>query len=116
MFYAGRDARANLFVLERLPNATERAFLPGCDRRVESRIGSNHDDYGIGIEFQKLFERAQAANTRHRHVKQHRVIGTLAVRIQSLLARLGEIYAIAFGREQRLEHVAHDLLVIDDEH
>ena len=34
--------------------------------------------------------------------------------VSALFARLGEIDAIAFGGEKRLEHLAHDLFVVDD--
>ena len=105
-----------MFVLKRLANAAERAFLPGSDRGVEGRVRGDHHDHRFSIELQKFFQRPQAADARHRHVKQHYVIRATRVSVQSFFAGLGQIDAIALRRKQRLEHVAHDLFVVDDQY
>ncbi len=107
---------ADVFVLKRLANAVESALLPGGNRCVEGCVRRNHYDHRLCIEFQELFQRAQTANSRHRHVEQHRVVRTLGVRVQSFFAGLREIDAIALRRKQRLEDITHDLLIVNDQH
>ena len=55
---AGSHGGADVLVLKRLADATERAFFPGGDCSIESSIGGNHHDYRLRIELQKFFERA----------------------------------------------------------
>ena len=112
---AGGDRRKDLLVLEGLADAVERAALPRADGGVEGGVGGDDDDDGLGVGLQNLFERAQAAHARHRNVEEHHVVGAPAVTLQPLLAGLRQIDAVALGREQRLQHVAHDLLVVNDE-
>src|SRR6185369_6662459 len=114
-FNARADLRCDLFVLERLSDAAKSAAFPGGDGGVESRVSGDHEDYRVGIHLQKLFERAQSTDAWHRHVEQHHVIRAAAVSFKAFFTGLREIYAIAFVAEERLEHLAHDLLVIDDE-
>ena len=105
----------DLLVLEGLADAAEGAALPRADGRVEGGVGGDDDDDGLGVGLQNLFERAQAAHAGHRDVEEHHVVGAPAVSLQALFAGLRQIDAIPFRREQRLQHVAHDLLVVHDE-
>ena len=105
-----------MFVLKRLANAAERAFLPGSDRGVEGRVRGDHHDHRFSIELQKFFQRPQTAYARHRHVEQHYVVRTTRIGVQAFFAGLGQVDAIALRRKQRLEHVAHDLFVVDDQY
>jgi hypothetical protein len=105
-----------MFVLERLANAPKGPFFPGRDGGVEGRVGGNHDHHCFGIELEKFFQRAQTADSGHRDVEQHRIVGPLRVSIEPLFTGLGQIDAITIGREQRLEHVTHYFFVINDEH
>src|SRR5437667_461620 len=114
--YARGHRRADVFVLKRLANAAERTFLPGSDRGVEGRVRSDHNDHRLSIELQKFFERPQTAYARHRHVEQHYVVRTTRIGVQAFFAGLGQVDAIALRRKQRLEHVAHDLFVVDDQY
>ncbi len=98
-----------------LLNAAERAALPRCDCGIKSCVSSDHQDDGLGIHLQKLFERAQSADAGHRHVKQHDVKSAAAVSFETFFTSLCEIDAIALGRQQRFQHFTHDLLVVDDE-
>src|SRR6185295_2859903 len=112
---AGADLRCDLFVLERLSDAAEGAAFPGGDGGVESRVSGDHQDYRIGIHLQKLFERAESTDAGHRHVEQHHVVRAAAVSFETFFTGLREIDAIPFVAEERLEHLAHDLLVVHDE-
>ena len=102
--------------MKRLANAAERALFPGGNGGVKRRIGGDHDNHRLRIHLQKFFERAQAADARHGNVEQHGVVGAAAVSFQALFAGLGQIDTITVGREQRLQNLAHDLFVIDDEY
>ncbi len=108
------DSERDLLVLEWFPDATERAVFPGGDGGVEGGVGRYHHDNRVGIHLQKLFERAQTADAGHGNVEQDHVVSAAAIRLESFFAGLGEIHPIAFGREQGLEDLAHDLFVVDD--
>src|SRR5436190_11159404 len=104
-FDTGCYGGADVFVLKRLTNTTESAFLPRGDGGVERCVSGNHHHYSFRIQLEKFLQRAQAADARHRHVQQYSVIGTLGVSVQSFFTSLGEIDSITLGREQGLEHV-----------
>jgi hypothetical protein len=113
---AGGDRRRHLLVLKGLADAVERAALPRADRRVVGRVGRNHDDDGFGVALQEFFERAQAPHARHRNVEQHDIVSPPPVGFEALFAGARQINPVPFGREQRLQDIAHDFLVVDDEH
>src|SRR6185503_4816382 len=63
----------------------------------------------------QLVEDLEAAHLRQHHVEYHGVEGLLAGQGQALRAVLGQHHVVARLREQGLEDVAHDLLVVHDE-
>jgi hypothetical protein len=105
----------DVLVLKRFANATERAELPGRNRRVEGRIRRDHHHHGFAIEFQNLFQRAQPADARHRNVQQNCVIRPIADSRQALFARLRQVHTIAVLRQQALQHVAHHFFVVHNQ-
>ena len=112
---AGGDGRDDLLVLEGLAYAPGGPALPSADGRVEGCIGRDDDDDALRVNFENLFERAQAAHARHGNVHEHNVVGATTVALKPLLAGLRQINAVAFRREQGLKNVAHYLLVVNDE-
>jgi hypothetical protein len=113
---AGGNRRRHLLVLKRLADAAERAAFPGGNRRVERGISRDHRDDGLGVDFQNLFERTQPPHARHRHIQEHNIVSAPPVSLQTLFARLRQVNPIPFRRKQRLQYIAHDLLVVDDEY
>jgi hypothetical protein len=63
-----------------------------------------------------IFRNSSSAHAGHRHVEQHDVERPPAVSFETFFAGLREIDAITIGGEKRLQHLAHDLLVVNDEY
>ena len=65
--------------------------------------------------FADRVEHREAVHAGHHHVDDHRVERRGAHDLEALGARRGEPHAVALARQQRLEDLAHDLFVVDDE-
>ena len=63
----------------------------------------------------QLVERRDAVEARHHDVDDRRVERQRARQLEPLGARRGEAHVVAFAGQQRLEDLAHDLFVVDDE-
>src|SRR6185369_5267372 len=94
----------------------ERTALPGSDCRVKCRVGRDHHDHRLRIHFQKLFECAESADTRHGNVKEDYIEGAASVSFQTFFTGLCKVDAITFGGKKCLQHFSHDLFIIDNKH
>ena len=63
----------------------------------------------------QLVERRDAVEAGHHDVDDRRVERQRARQLEPFGARRGEPHVVALPRQQRLENLAHDLLVVDDE-
>ena len=63
----------------------------------------------------QLVEHAHAVDARHHHVDDDGVERQRARQVEPVAAAGGETDRVALAHEQRLENLAHDLLVVDDE-
>jgi hypothetical protein len=115
LLYSGGNRQRDLFILKGLSYAEKGPVLPGGDGRIKGGVGRDHDDDRVRVHLQKLFQRPQSTDARHRNVEQNNVVSTTSVGFKSLLTGLGQVDPVTFGREQRLQHFAHDLFVIDDQ-
>ena len=102
-------------MLEGLGHVVEGALLHGLDGRLHGGEGGDHQDHELGVGLLELVEHVEAAHLRQHHVHDGGVEGLLAGQGQALDAVVGEGDAVARLQEQALEHVAHDLFVVDDE-
>ena len=102
-------------VLERLGHVVERAALHRGDRVLDRGKRGHHDD---GQLFVQLFERLEglhAVQARQHHVDDRRVEGIVAGKLYALLAARGKTHGVPLGLEERLENLAHDFFVVNDE-
>ena len=63
----------------------------------------------------QLVERGDAVEARHHDVDDGGVERQRARQLEPFRARRGEADVVALAGQQRLENLAHDLLVVDDE-
>ena len=57
----------------------EGAVLPGGNGGVKRRVSRNHDDDGVGVHLQKLFQRSQAPDARHGNVEQDNIVRATSI-------------------------------------
>ena len=104
-----------LLVLEGLGHVVEGALLHGRERRLHRGEGGDHQHHQLGVELLQLLQHLDAAHLGQHHVHDGGVEGVLAGQGQALLAVGGQRDPVAGLAQQRAQHVAHDLLVVDDE-
>ena len=72
-------------------------------------------DRQLVVVLAQLVEHLQAVEARHHHVDDDRVERQRAGEVEPFAAVRGQPDAVALADEQRLENLAHDFLVVDDE-
>jgi hypothetical protein len=102
-------------VLERLGDVVERAALHRGNRRLDGGERRDHDDRQILVDRLQLLERGDAVDARHHHVDDGGVERHRARQLDALGAVGGEAHLVALTGEERLQDLAHDLFVVDDE-
>jgi hypothetical protein len=102
-------------VLERLGDVVEGAALHRRQRRLDRREGGHHHDGQVLVHRPELAEHGQAVDARHHDVDDDGVERVGAGQLEPLHAVDGQADVVAFTLEQCLEHLAHHLLVVDDE-
>jgi hypothetical protein len=112
---AAADDVDDLLELERLEDVVVSAALHRVDRCLD-RAEAGHDHrHGLRRDLADLVEQRDAAHLRHLQVGEDEVV----VRAPELVERAGSVLGRAdmeaFHVEQVREHVADDLLVVDDE-
>ncbi len=109
------DDHDHFVVLERLRHVVERAGLHRGNRALDRRVGGDDDDVEVFVDSFQLVERGDAVEPRHHDVHDRRVERQRARQLESFRARGGQAYVVALPGQQRLENLAHDLFVVDDE-
>ena len=102
-------------VLERLADVVERAALHRRDRGLDRRVRRDHQHRQLFVDAADLLERRDAVHVGQHHVEDHGVEGPRSRKLDALARRGGGAHPVAFAREQCLENLTHDLLVVDDE-
>ena len=102
-------------VLERLADVVERAALHRRDRVLDRRVRRDHEDREVVVDLLQLVQRLHAVHAGQHHVDDGGIERHRAGEIEPLGGCRGEADLIPLARQQRLEDLAHDLLVVDDE-
>ena len=102
-------------VLERLGNVVERAALHRRNRVLHRGVRGDHDHRQLFVLLPQLLEHGQSVHARHHHVDDDRIEGQGAGEFQTLGAARRQAHVVPLTRQERLENLPHDLLVIDDE-
>ena len=102
-------------VLERLGDVVEGAELHGRDGGLDGGERGNHQHRQVVVQLAQLLQRGDAVETGHHHVDNRRVERRRSRQLQPCFAARRESHLIPLARQQRLEDLAHDLLVVDDE-
>ena len=105
----------HLVVLERLADVVEGAALHRRDRVLDRRVGGDHQHRQVVVDLLELVERGHAVHARHHHVDDRRVERHRPGQLEPLRRRRGQAHLVALARQQRLEDLPHDLLVVDDQ-
>ena len=109
------DDDQHFLVLERLGDVVEGAALHRRDRALDRGIRRDDDDGQILVDPLQLVERRDAVEARHHDVDDGGVERNGPRQLETLRAGRGQPDLVALAREQRLENLTHDFLVIDDE-
>ena len=109
------DDGEHFVVLEWLGHVVEGAVLHRRDRAFDRGVRRDDEDREIFIDAFQFVERLDAVQSRHHDVDDRRVKGQRPGKREPVLTRRSEPHLVALPRQQRLEDVAHDLLVVDDE-
>ena len=109
------DDDEHLVVLERLGDVVERARFHRGNRALDRRVRRDDDDVEVLVDPLQLVERRDAVQARHHDVDDGRVERQRARHFETFRARGCHAHVVAFARQQRLENLAHDLFVVDDE-
>ena len=109
------DDDQHFVVLERLGDVVEGAGLHRRDRALDRCVGGDDDDVEVLVDPLQLVERRDAVEARHHDVDDGGIERQRARHLEPLGAGRGDADVVALARQQRLENLAHDLLVVDDE-
>ncbi len=109
------DDHDHFVVLERLRHVVERAGLHRGNGALDRGVGGDDDDVEVFVDPFQLVERGDAIEPRHHDVHDRRVERQRARQLEPFRARGGQAYVVALPGQQRLENLAHDLFVVDDE-
>ena len=102
-------------VLERLGDVVKRATLHRRDGALDRRERGNHQHRQVVVDLLQLVERGHAVHARHHDVDDRGVEGARAGELEALGGIGREANGMALAGQQRLEDLAHDLLVVDDQ-
>ena len=105
----------HLFVLEWLRDVVERSALHRRDRALDRAVRRDDNDREILVDPLQLVERRDAVETGHHDVDDRGVERQRACEVEPLGTRRSGTHFIALAGEQRLENLAHNLFVVDDE-
>jgi hypothetical protein len=106
----------HLVVLERLADVVEGAALHRRDRALDRRERGDHENRQIVVELLQFVERLDAVHPRQHHVHDRGVERDRARQLEAFLGTGRQADLIALARQQRVEDLPHDLLVVDDEY
>ena len=109
------DDDEHFVVLEGLGDVVEGAALHRGDRALDRRECRDHQHRHLVVDLLQLVERRDPVHAGEHHVHDGRVERHRAGELQPFLGGAREAHAIPLARQQRLEDLAHDLLVVDDE-
>jgi hypothetical protein len=105
----------HLVVLERLGDVVEGTGLHRGDSASNGRKRRDDHDSQIFVDALQLVQRGDAVEPRHHDVDDGAIEGQRARQLEPLFPRRGEAHRVPLAAQQRLEDLAHDLLVVDDE-
>ena len=105
----------HLVVLERLGDVVERALLHRADRRLHRGERRHHDHRQLVVDRPHRVEDLQPVHLRHHHVGDDGVERRRARQFEPVATGRGDAHGVALAGQQRLEDLAHDLFVVDDE-
>ena len=104
------------FVLERLGDVVEGTMLHGLDGPVDRGVGGDHDDWQIRIGDADGPERVDAADAGQHDVQDHQIDSVVGVEHRErFFAAGGHGHVEAFAAKHRVEDVAKDFLVVNDQ-
>ena len=102
-------------VLERLGDVVEGAALHRRDRVLHRRERGDHQHRQVVVDLLQLVERGDPVHPRHHHVDDRRVERHRAREVEPLPRAGSKADVVPLAGEQRVENLAHDLLVVDDQ-
>jgi hypothetical protein len=105
----------DFLVLEGLGDVVVCALLHREQRRLHGGERGHHQHHQVGVVLAQLLQDLDAAHVRHHHVHDGGVERLLLGGRQALRPVLGHGHAIAGLCQERAQHVAHHLLVVDHE-
>ena len=103
----------HLVVLERLRDVVVGAAFHRRDRVLDRRERRDHQHRQVVVDLLDLVERGDAVHAGHHDVHDRRVERHRSDQVEPLRRRRREADLVALPRQQRLEDLAHDLLVVD---
>ncbi len=112
------DRRAQLREVDRLGEVIGRAPADGIHRGARIGERGDEDDRRFGVRPVDRGEQLEAAGARHLHVGDHEVERRISggrEPLQRLRAVGGEHDRVAVAREHFGEHLATEIIVVDDE-
>ncbi len=105
----------HLVVLERLGDVVVRASLHRGDGVLDRRERRDHQHRQVVVDLPDLVQRRDAVHARQHHVDDGCVERHRAQQIEPLVGRRRQANLVTLSREERVENLAHDLLIVDDE-
>ena len=105
----------HLVVLERLFDVVEGPPLHRHLHVLHRAERRDHDDGQVFINLLQLLQRLHAVHPRHHEVEDHRVERPRPCELESFVSRHRQRDTVPLAHEQRIEDLAHDLFVVDDQ-
>ncbi len=108
--------QAHFFVFEGFGNEIVGPQLHGLDGQIDGAVGGHHDHAHLAEVFAGRAEKSHAVHFGHLDVAQHKIEGFFPQPGQCLFAVPGRFHGIARPLEHAGQHVAHVLLIVDNQY
>src|SRR6185369_13961530 len=93
----------------------EGAALHRGNGRLDRRERRDHEHRQIVVDLLELFQRGEPVDAGHHDVYDRGVKWNGLGELESFRTRRGKTYVVPLAREERLENLAHDFFVVDDQ-